>query len=388
VDLEALAQEMQTPRAVSGKAAHFAIATPPPELLPLAILAGIQRRWLAASDAWSGYADPSGVPALRAAIARRLLTGGVTVSPDEIVVTTGTMEALLLALRATCRPGDVVACESPMYFGILQLIGSLGLRVVEVPTHPQDGMQLDALRETMDEHPVRAVIAITSFSNPIGSCMSDAARRELVAELAERDIPLIEDDIYGELPHHGTRRQLARAFDHAPDRESRVVVCGSGSKIFSPGMRVGWVVGGRYTTAIRHLKRTSSFASTTLPQLALADYLEHGAVEQHLRRLRHACGERCVAMADAILATFPEGTRTTRPTGGFSLWVELPRSVDALDLQKLALADDITIAPGHLFSAKRRYQHFIRLNAAAYTPELFPRVEHLGKLVGHLARGR
>src|SRR6202012_2957626 len=110
--------------AAGGKRAHFAMATPPLELLPLSILAGIQRRLLAASDAWSAYADPSGVPALRAAIARRLATGGVTVSPDGIVVTTGTMEALALALRATCRAGDVVACESPMYFGILQLIGS------------------------------------------------------------------------------------------------------------------------------------------------------------------------------------------------------------------------------------------------------------------------
>lgn len=382
VDLGALAEAVLNPPRDRNKLVPFGMAEAPAELLPIAALAGHMRRRLSEGNEWSAYAYPAGVPALRGAIARRMLVAGVTVSPDELVVTTGAMEALTLALRAVTVAGDVVAIESPLFFGILQLIGSLGLRVIEIPTHPRDGLQLDALQEALDEHPVRAVLAITSFNNPLGSCMPAAARRELVALLAERDLPLIEDDIYGELAHRGDRPALARAYD--PD--GRVLVCSSFSKCISPGLRVGWVAGGRYAVQIRHLKLSSSMASATLPQLAVADYLDHGPFDRHLRRLRSACGSRCAALADAVLETFPEGTRATRPTGGFCVWVELPRQLDALELHRLATEAGIAIAPGHLFSAKRRYQHFIRLNAATYVPELRPKIEHLGRLAKHLVQ--
>jgi DNA-binding transcriptional MocR family regulator len=381
VDLEALAAEVLDPARQQG-VAPFGAAVPPADLLPLPALAGHLRRRLAHGAVWSAYADPAGVPALRAAIARRLLAAGVAVPPDELVVTTGCMEAVTLALRAVCRPGDVVAIESPMFFGILQVIGSLGLRVVEIPSHARDGMQLDALREALDEHPVRAVLAITSFSNPLGACMPEAARRDLVGLLAERDIPLIEDDIYGELAHHGPRPLLARASDQA----GNVLVCGSFSKCLSAGLRIGWVAGGRHAPAVRHLKMTSTVACPTLPQLAVADYLDQGSFDRHLRRMRAALGARCAGLAEAVLAAFPPGTRTTRPTGGFCLWVELPTAIDAVALYRLAAADGIAIAPGHLFSAKKRYQHFIRLNASAFTPALAPRIAHLGRLAAHLLR--
>jgi DNA-binding transcriptional MocR family regulator len=381
VDLGALAEAVLSPIGSHGLV-PFGMAEPPQDLLPHRALAALLRRRLAAGTEWSAYAPPAGFPALRVALAKRFLDAQVTVAPDELVITTGAMEALNLAVRATTAPGDIIAIESPMFFGILQMIGALGRRVIEIPTHPQDGLQLDALREALEEHPVRAVLAITNFNNPLGSCMNEGAKRELVQLLAVHDVPLIEDDIYGELAHRGERPILARSFDSA----GRVVVCSSCSKFLSPGLRVGWVAGGRYAKAIRHLKMTSSFANGTLPQMVVADYLEQGGLDRHLRRLRLACAERTAALAEAVLDAFPAGTRVSRPQGGFCLWVELPTTVDALILHRQAAAAGIAIAPGHLFSPKRRHQHFMRLNAGAFTPELGPHVQRLGRLARHLAR--
>lgn len=331
---------------------------------------------------WIGYADPSGLPALRTHIARRTQAMNCAIAPDDVMVTTGAMEAITLALRATCRAGDVVAIESPVYFGILQLIESLGLRVVEIPTHPRTGMQLESLREAVDEHPVRAVMAITNFSNPLGCRMPDDAKQELVELLAERGIPLIEDDIYGDLAHDGTRPGVAKAYD----REGLVLLCSSFSKCLSSGLRVGWIAGGRFADRIRQLKLSSSIASATLPQIAVAEHLASGGYERHLRRLRAACAERCTALSQRIAASFPASTRVSRPAGGYMLWIELPHRSNALELYRLATADRIAIAPGHLFSAKPRYRHFIRLNAAAYRAIHDPAIVQLGRLAAHLAR--
>ena len=359
--------------------APFGPVMPDPDLVPAAelhrIIAGLAR---SGDTGMMTYGMPPGSRDLRVAIARRATAYGCSVGPDDVVTTAGALEALTLALRATCSHGDTVAIESPMYYGLLQAIEALGLRVVEIPSHPRDGMVLEALRVALDEFQIGAVVAMPNGSNPLGSRMDDGTKRELVELLARRDVPLIEDDVYGDLAHDGTRPRPAKSFD----RQGLVLWCSSFSKTAAPGLRVGWIAAGRYQAKIEHLQFTSSVGPSPLTQTIMATFLSSGGYDRFLRRARMAYAERTAAMADAVLAVFPAGTRVTRPTAGFALWVELPRGIDAQSLYAAALPALIAITPGPLFSAKLRYRHFIRLNAAQWRD---PWKEHLGRL-GALAR--
>jgi DNA-binding transcriptional MocR family regulator len=358
-------------------------AVPHPDLIPLQALnralVRVTRREGAASCA---YEVPPGSEALRIQIARGLLSHGCTVSPNQVVITTGCQEAIMLSLRAVCRPGDAVAIESPTYFNFLQAIHMLGLRAVEIPTHPLTGMQLEALRAAIEEQPVRACLLTCNFSNPLGSCMPEEKKRALVEMLAERDIPLIEDDLYGDLAFSGPRPWAARAYD----RTGSVLLCSSYSKTIAPGYRVGWVVAGRYQREIERQKIVENIASATLPQLTIAEFLATGGYDRHLRRIRRAYARQTTLLAQAVDRYFPPGTRMTRPAGGFVLWVQCPEYVDALQLYAQALEAGISIAPGPIFSAHPAYSRCIRLNAAQWSPRIEAAVERVGRLAGRMAR--
>ncbi len=326
------------------------------------------------------YEPPPGAPALRRQLARRSVIWGAPLAADEFVITFGAMEALSLALKAVTRPGDTVVVESPAYYGLLQLIESLELRAVEVPTGPS-GLDLEALEVALKQHRVRAVLSVTNFSNPCGGLMPDANKEALVAMLARREIPLIEDDIYGDLNHEGERPRPAKTWD----REGLVLLCGSFSKTLAPGLRVGFVSAGRYQAQIEHLKFTYSVGTATLPQLALAEFLEGGAYEHHLRSVRRRLVHQVEAYRNAIAESFPPGTRVSSPLGGCVLWVELPAGSDATELARRALEAGISIAEGSIFSARGRFKNFVRLNAG------YPfdaGMEQALRTLGALARAR
>jgi DNA-binding transcriptional MocR family regulator len=256
------------------------------------------------------------------------------------------------------QPGDVVAVETPTFYAALQALERRGLRAVEVETHPRTGIDLASLARVLAQHPVKACWFMPTFQNPMGCTMPDAAKAGLVEMLAAREVPLIEDDVYGEL-HHGARRpRPAKAWDRA----GWVLHCGSFSKSLAPGYRIGWVAGGRFAALLARRKLMSTLATALPSQLALLDYLEQNRFDRHLRGLRHALGRQQASALRAIERHFPPGTRTTRPEGGYFLWVELPAGVDALELHRRALQQGVGVAPGHLFSADRRYRHHLRIN--------------------------
>lgn len=355
-------------------------ALPDPDLLPLAKL----RRSLAraAPEAAAQYDFPPGCRALRVQVAKRLARLGCRVGPDDLITTVGSQEAFLLCLRAVCRPGDTVAVESPTYYGVLRVLEALDLKAVEIPTSPRDGLSLDALRLALRSHRIAAVLAITNHNNPLGSRMPDDAKRELVALLAEREVPLIEDDIYGDLWHEGGRPSVAKAWDH----EGLVMLCASVSKSIAPGYRVGWVAAGRWQAQVHQLKTVHNLATPLPTQLAIADFLENGGYDRHLAAVRPVYARRCLLMAQAIARHFPAGTRATRPLGGFVLWVELPRQVDSLVLYEVAARAGIAIAPGPIFSAAKGYRNCIRLSAARWGEREEQAVATLGTLVRKLAK--
>jgi DNA-binding transcriptional MocR family regulator len=305
------------------------------------------------------YAPTIGEPGLRRQIAYRLLdTLGSRVDPDDICITNGAQEALLLALKSVAQKGDIIAVESPTYHGLLELIDSLGMLAIEVETCPEEGVMLDALQKTLDTHPVRVCMFATTLCNPLGVSMPEEKRRQLAEIIDERDIVLIEDDVYGELLFDGHRPKPVEVYS----RSGRVMTCGSFSKTAAPGYRIGWLLTGRYRDRVLRLKRSYSCSSGLLQQLTLAEFLASGDFDRYLKALRPVLQTNAERMRCLVAEHFPQETRTSDPVGGSVLWLELPPQVDAEQLFDQAIAAGISIAPGPIFSPCQRYRNFIRLS--------------------------
>lgn len=356
---------------------QFGCAMPNPEQLPIdrlnRMLSAEARRFRIPSVS---YAMPPGNARLRQQVAQRLVMSGCALRPEEIVVTDGCSEAVFLALRTVCRPGDTVAVESPVYYNFLQLLQELELRILEIPSSPVDGISLEVLSYALEQNDVRACVVVSNFNNPLGFVMPDERKRALVEMLAKREIPLIEDDIYGDLAFDGSRPSVAKQWD----RHGLVLLCSSFSKTIAPGYRIGWIAAGRFQERIERLKMVTNIASPSPTQMAVAEFLANGGYDHHLRAIRKVYAGKVAQMAAAIGRYFPDGTRVSRPRGGFTLWVEMPEGHDAMALYRKALLAGITIAPGPLFSASGRFAHAIRLNAAFWSE----REEHALATLGRL----
>lgn len=306
------------------------------------------------------YAFP-GKSAFRRQIAQRMTGLGCMVSPDDILATNGAQEAIILALRAVTEPGDIVAVESPSFPGILQALDVVGLRVIEIPTHATDGISLEGLQLALEQWPVKACVMVANHSNPLGTCLSDERKVALVNMLEAAGVPLIEDDIYGDLYHSGERPRPAKTFD----RTGNVIYCSSFSKTISPGLRLGWMVPGRYRTEARHQKYFSNLATASLPQLAVARFLEQGGYDRYLRSARQWYRDATERMRIAVGRSFPEGTAVSKPQGGFVLWVQLPGNASGTRVYQLAREEGINVAPGRMFSTTaNKYENCLRLNCA------------------------
>lgn len=332
-------------------------ADPPASLLPAAALQRRLRGLGPLAARAISYGDPRGELELRTQIARGLLKAGCNVSPSELLIVNGAFEAVHLALRATCKAGDAVAVESPVHYILLQMLSELRIRAIEVPTCPSDGIELDALQPLLTERKVQAVLVNPIFHNPLGFVMPRESLRRLVALCCEAEIPLIEDDVYGELSYGPERPVCAKAFD----TDGWVLHCSSFSKTLCPGYRIGWLAPGRFEFAIRRAKFAMNFVTATPMQLALSAFLRDGAYARHVRRATRAYADGLVRCRAAVARHFPAGTTSSEPRGGFVLWVGLPGGVDGMDVYTRALARGISIVPGRLFSAEERFPNFVRL---------------------------
>lgn len=328
------------------------------------------------------YDMPPGSAELRRMIARHSLESGCQMDPDHLITTNGCSEALNLALRAVAQPGDSIVIESPTYYGLVQGIESMGLKAVGVATAPESGMDLDALEILLRRKKIAAVLVVSNFNNPLGSCMPEANKRRLLELLRKRDIPLIEDDLYGDLHFDGERPRPIKAFDTT----GHVLLCSSFSKTLAPGYRVGWIDPGRHYQKVKNLKFINSVATASLPQLTLAEFLKNGGYAHHLRRIRRLFERQVATMSHAVADSFPRGIRMTRPRGGFVLWVEMPKAVDAMILHGEAIKENISIAPGSMFSAQGCFRNFIRLNCGnPWSAEIERGVAVLGHLVKRMS---
>ena len=384
--------------AVSGVIPKLLEYAADPDLVPLGcaipdaelLAAGRLDRFLARAARVEGgeyntYTVPKGDPRLRREIARRALRWGQALSPEDIAITCGCTEAVVLALKVVSRPGDTIAIESPTYFGFLQVLQTLDLRVLELPTDASSGVDLAALRKALGAPSVKACLLSSSFNNPLGCTMSDEKKKAVLELLAKHRVPLIEDDIYGDIYFGEERPKPFMALDP----HGITIYCSSFSKTIAPGYRVGWIATGRHMERVLESKFALTLCGPALPQAALAEFLSSGGYDSHLRRVRRTFRENIDRMIRTIDRVFPRGTRVSRPDGGFVLWLQLPQPLASRELFEAALKKGVCFVPGDVFSASDRYANCLRLSCgSAWNTRIENGLETLGELACGLLQGR
>ena len=351
-----------------------------PEAYPMAALQRAMARVLKHQPGLLVRAVPvHGDPGFRQVLAQRALEVGLQVSPEDIVITYGCTEALNLALRAVAQPGDTIAVESPTYFGILQAIESLGMRALEIPASPQHGMSVEALTLALHTHAdIKAVILVPNYQNPLGSVMPDEDKARIAALCAQHAVPVIEDDSYGRLYDGPTLPRALKSWD----RIGNVIYCGSSHKTFAPGMRVGWMMPGRWRARVDMLKYANTRPNDSVVQIAAAEVMGSRLYDRHLQKMRASLQQWRTQMIDAIAECFPAGTRLSPPRGGLVLWVELPPGTSSDRVFEAALKEGIRVAPGTLFSNTDRFSNFLRINAGQdFSPTVAHAVHRLADIV-------
>ena len=358
---------------------NLALAVPDPSLLPAAKLSkSVVYALRNSKDHCVNYENTQGNVELRQQIAKLAFNWGGKVNPEEVLVTSGCLEAILLCLKAATSYGDTVAVESPTYFGINQAIESLGLKVVEISTDPVTGIDLDYLQKAIKKFSVKACVCVPNFNNPLGSCMPDEHKKKLVDIISRNQVVLIEDDIYGELYFGKSRPRTCKYYD----TKGLVMYCSSLSKSLTPGYRIGWTIPGKFLEQVKQIKRIQNISSPTLTQAALAHFLKHGRYEYHLKSLRKSLHTQSLRYVQAIIKYFPPDTKVSRPHGGFILWLELNKKVNAFKLRTEAMKHHVSIVPGKIFSAGNNYSNCIRISfGKPWSTEVEEGLMLLGKLI-------
>lgn len=358
---------------------RFSLSVPAPEILPLARLNKSMMQSLRDLPAnGTSYEQIQGNDLLRRQVARWSVHWSGHLKADDIVTTAGCMNAISYCLMALTKPGDTIAVESPVYFGMLRFAQSIGLKILELPTDPDTGVDPDDVKKALQKHAVKACFFVTNFSNPLGYCMPDEQKEAMVKLLSRYGVPLIEDDLYGDVYFGKTRPKSCKSFDE----EGNVLWCSSISKTLAPGYRVGWVAPGKHLERIKQLKLYHSITSATAQQAAIASFLSTGRYEYHLRKLRQTLHSNSLQFTRAVGEYFPENVKMTSPKGGFILWLELDKKIDTYHLYQEAMQHKISIAPGTMFTLQERYQNCMRLSyGMQWTPEVDRALKRLGNLV-------
>lgn len=359
---------------------NFSVAAPALELLPAAKLnKSIVHAFRNSKNCCITYEDTQGNLELRKQVAKLAFNWGGKINPDDVVITAGCMEALAMCLKAVTVPGDTVAIESPTYFCIFQLIESLGLKVVEIPADPVVGIDLNYLEQSIKKFNIKACVFVPNFNNPLGCCMPDENKKALVDLITRHQIPLVEDDIYGELYFGRSRPRTCKTFD----KEGWVLHCSSISKSLAPGYRIGWTIPGRFTEKVKQLKFIHNITGTTITQTAIAHFLSIGRYEYHLKKLRKALHTQNLRYVQGIMEHFPADTKVSRPQGGFVLWLELNKKINSYQVYLEAMKHQVSVAPGRIFSTKDQYSNYLRIG---YGKPWDDSIERGIKILGNLVK--
>lgn len=360
----------------------FSSGTPGPELFnPDRVRRAVVRAAQRHRHLLCTYPTTTGHEDARRALARYAVGLGCSLNPENIVITGGCMDSVALCLRAATQPGDVVALESPTHFSFLEVLQGLHLKALEIPTHPRNGLSLDALQLALDTQPVKAVMLVPTLSNPLGSCMPQAERKRLAQMASRHGLAVIEDAIYNDLAEGDDMRRTVKSYDTT----GHVMLCDSFSKTLAPGLRLGWLEAGRWTEALRGIKELQEGGQSAVLELALADLITQAGHAAAMRQLRAAVAARVDEARRVIAAHFPPGTRVSDPPGGLLMWLELPRPLDAVLLHQACLEQKILIAPGTVFSTSGRFRNCLRIGVGGdWSPAHLQALRTVGEMATHM----
>jgi DNA-binding transcriptional MocR family regulator len=324
------------------------------------------------------YGPINGDPKLRMQLAFRYQEQGIAIDYNDIVITNGAQEALSIALQCVAKKGDVIAVESPCYFGLIELIESLEMKALEVYTCTEDGVDLVELEKTLEQHQVNVCLFSTAINNPLGSMMTDQRRKALVSLLEKYNIPLIEDDVYGDLYFEGTRPKPAQLYSN----KGMVLTCSSFSKTAAPGYRIGWLVAGKYEEQAKRIKRAQSCSTSMLQQWTMTEYLLSGEYDRHLNVLRKKLVYNCERMRALVAEHFPSEVCISQPKGGSVLWVRCRSHVDTSQFFQQAISEGVSFAPGEVFSLSGKYKNYMRISyGVQWSDRVEQAIQSLGKIV-------
>lgn len=357
----------------------FGIANPVAAAPTDKMLARTMRRVMSMAGSRAiNYGAIDGYAPLKQQLVRRYLDFGIGVDSQELVITNGAQEALTIALKCVAKAGDIIAIESPCYFGIIELIESLGLKALEIPLCPDDGIWLDDLNQALQDHDIKACVFSTAINNPVGSFMPDHKRKKLVELLESQDVVLIEDDVYGDLHFGAARGTPAQAYSI----KGLVLTCASFSKTAAPSYRVGWLIAGKFAAQARRFKRAFSCSTSLINQWTLYEFVASGEYERNLKLLRQTLRSNKERMIWCLQQTFPSSVRVSDPQGGCVVWIDLGKNYDSVKLFQLALEHGISITPGYIFSATNKYRNCIRLSyGLPWGDRLEQAISKLGELL-------
>jgi 2-aminoadipate transaminase len=332
-----------------------------PDLFPAAELTEALRRVLASRPARAlQYGSTEGLLELREVVASRLRRRGIACAATDVLITTGSQQALDLVAEALVDRGSPLLVEAPTYVGALQAFGGCEPDFVSLPTD-DDGLSVDELTAWLARTQLRPrlLYTIPSFQNPSGVTMSSPRRKRVLELLAAHGVPIVEDDPYGELVYDGEIHSPLRSMSGGED----VIYVGTFSKVLAPGIRIGFVVAPRpLHERLILLKQGRDLHTDALAQCMVAEYCDHFGLDSHIECLKIAYRERRDAMLDALTRSMPEGVSWTKPTGGMFLWVTLPPQISARELLFAAVEAGVTFVPGTAFHADGKGDHCLRLN--------------------------
>lgn len=355
-------------------------AIPSQELMPLKQLSRIMKSIPGAElqGLISNYDLTAGNLDLREALSKRMLGSVRAISAQDIITTNGCLEAVSLCLRTVANPGDTILLESPAFHCFLQLIEDLNMYVVEIPGCPEEGIDPYAFEKAMGSSKIKACLLNSNFQNPLGSVMSTKNKAAILGIAQKNNVPIIEDDIYGDL-FYGDKRPVTFK---SMDKTGMILYCSSFSKALAPGLRTGWVIPGKFKNTLVRMKLNTTISNSGINQAVIARFLKTGAFDRHLRQLRNKLKNQASAMALAVAKYFPPGTRITFPRGGMFIWIVLDKQIDSLKIYQRAYEKKISILPGIICSSSDRYQNCLRINCGIkWSPRLEDGIRTLGTII-------
>lgn len=328
------------------------------------------------------YYPSNGLPELRMQISNQMAAHGCLFNPEELIITDGALQALTIALGAVTQPGDIVAVESPCVFSVLEAVTNLGLKTIEIPVHYQNGFDTDYLNKVCRSNDVRAVVVTPNFNNPTGIAMTDFAKKDLLEVATRFQIPVLENDIYGDLYFGEKRPRCIKSFDHS----GLVMTYSSFSKTLAPGIRLGWLDTGRFYSRSEKARFALGRSVSPVYQELMLKLLQGNSYNRHLRSFRKKLSLQAAELLNALRKNFPHDSYFHPPQGGYSIWGRLAEGTDMKAFFDYCDRNRILFTPGNTFSLTEEYAHHFRIVFAdRITPESLVLLENAGRKAKELS---